>query len=69
MGSWAGPWEGAVVLRQEGWTEQVWTREAWGSNWKALRADQDAVTNTTARVVEQRRGIDPPVTIRRGEGA
>lgn len=26
MGSWAVPWEGAVVLRQEGWMEQVWTR-------------------------------------------
>ena len=26
VGSWAVPWEGAVVLRQEGWMEQVWTR-------------------------------------------
>ena len=59
MGSWAGPWEGTVVLRQEGWMEQAWTREAWGSSWKALQADQDAVTNTTARVVEHQKLIPP----------
>lgn len=33
MSSWAGPWEGAVVLRQEGWLEPLWTREAWRLSW------------------------------------
>lgn len=27
------PWEGAVVLRQEGWLEPLWTREAWRLSW------------------------------------
>lgn len=36
LGGFLGrPSEGAVVLRQEGWMEQVWTRGL-GPSWKAL---------------------------------
>ena len=65
QGSRGGPWAPGQSPGRAQWfsdRKAGWSRcgpEAWGPSWKAFPAGQDAVRNTTARVIEHQKLIPP----------